>query len=173
MEVSEMIKKLLLIVLVAMFLVGCSQTESEYVVVSFETNGGWPVEDYVLVKGRTNVPLPIPSKTGNRFAGWYLDNSFNVKFDETQLGQRSVHLYAKWEVNTYTLSFNSNGGSPVNSITAQYDTKIYAPIPPTKYGAVFGGWFIDTELIHEYTYWRMPGISITLHAKWIANTQDI
>lgn len=167
-------KRVIFIIMTILLLVlaGCS-TKQEYIRITFNTVGGRPVDDIVMVKGSKAIGLPVPTKVGHTFAGWYLDNQYKVRFDESKVGTESVNLFAKWTINTYTLSFNSNGGSEVAPIVALFDSFIVEPAPPVKYGANFGGWFIDVNFIFEFTYWRMPSSSVTLHAKWIPNTHDI
>jgi uncharacterized repeat protein (TIGR02543 family) len=68
----------------------------------------------------------------------------------------------------YTITFNSNGGSSVASITAEAGEGITAPTAPTKTGYTFGGWYTDNNtFINEYEFTTMPEESFTLYAKWI------
>lgn len=72
---------------------------------------------------------------------------------------------------TYTITFDSRGGSEVKSITAEAGAKIEAPAQPTKEGYIFGGWYESSddgttlsETPFEFTY--MPARVFTLYAKW-------
>ena len=72
---------------------------------------------------------------------------------------------------TYTITFDSRGGSEVKSITAEAGAKIEAPTAPTKEGYIFGGWYESSdngttlsETPFEFTY--MPARVFTLYAKW-------
>ena len=72
---------------------------------------------------------------------------------------------------TYTITFDSRGGSEVKSITAEAGAKIEAPAAPTKEGYIFGGWYESSdngttlsETPFEFTY--MPARVFTLYAKW-------
>ncbi len=71
----------------------------------------------------------------------------------------------------YTISFNSNGGTPVSSITKTAGTTITKPTDPTKTNYVFGGWYSDSSLTQPYAFTTMPSYSITLYAKWHPTTQ--
>jgi hypothetical protein len=72
-------------------------------------------------------------------------------------------LFAQWVVNTYTLAFNSDGGSAIAAMTQNYGTSITPPAAPTKAGYRFNGW--------------SPGIPVTMSssnqivtAQWVVNT---
>ena len=108
------------------------------------------------------------TKTGYTFDGWYSDPLYVI--DKTHINQgthEDVHLYAKWNPNQYTITFVSNGGSEVASITAGYQTGINKPDNPTKEGYAFGGWYTDNNTFeHEYDFTTMPLNGITLYAKW-------
>ncbi|MGE5473290.1 MAG: InlB B-repeat-containing protein [Ignavibacteriales bacterium] len=70
----------------------------------------------------------------------------------------------------YTITFDSNGGSGVSSITKKFGAIVTAPNPPTKTGYTFDGWYSDEQLTKAYTFSRMGWEDITLYAKWTANT---
>ncbi|CAM5349828.1 hypothetical protein LSPH24S_03437 [Lysinibacillus sphaericus] len=50
-------------------------------------------------------------------------------------------LYGKWAINSYTVTFNTNGGTTVAPVTITYDKKITKPAAPTKVGHTFAGWY--------------------------------
>lgn len=84
-----------------------------------------------------------------------------------------ITLYAQWTINKYTVSFDSNGGSSVVSITQDYKSTIIAPENPTKDGYQFDGWYKDSGLTTKYFPTNMPSSNITLYAKWKANSYTI
>ena len=75
-------------------------------------------------------------------------------------------LYAQWTVNQYTITFDSAGGSAVDSITEDFGSEITAPTNPTKQGYTFDGW--DPELPET-----MPAGDLQLTAQWTANEYSI
>ncbi|MBK7455202.1 MAG: InlB B-repeat-containing protein [Anaerolineales bacterium] len=77
-----------------------------------------------------------------------------------------ITLYAKWTANSYTITFNSNGGSAVAAITQPFGSVVSAPTAPTKAGNTFAGWYSDAGLTTAYTFTTMPAADITLYAKW-------
>jgi len=114
------------------------------------------------------VILGNASKVGYTFVGWYTDPEFTDKIEKiNKTDYGDFILYAKFTINKYTITFDSNGGSLVEPLTADYGTKIIKPDNPIKEGYVFVGWFSDEELTKLYTLSTMPSDDITLHAKWI------
>jgi len=82
-------------------------------------------------------------------------------------------LYAKWSINAYTISFNSNGGSNVDSLTVDFNSTLTEPTTPTKEEYSFLGWFSDINLTTPYTFTTMPAENITLYAKWSINKYTV
>lgn len=121
------------------------------------------------------------SRVGYTFAGWY-DGIGGTGTQYTDAEGNSVRvwdkaenttLYPKWNVNQYTISFVSNGGSNVDSITQDYGSTVSAPTKPTWNEKSFVGWFTDSSLTNEYRFTTMPAENITLYAKWIEYSASI
>jgi uncharacterized repeat protein (TIGR02543 family) len=85
----------------------------------------------------------------------------------------SITLYAKWTINQYTITFDSNDGTAVNPITQDFGTAVSTPTNPTRNGYSFVGWFTDEALTNAYSFTTMPAESITLYAKWTINQYAI
>jgi hypothetical protein len=122
--------------------------------ITFDTVGGTAVapitQDYA-----TAVTAPADTtKTGYTFAGW------DVEVPATMPAE-NVTITAKWTVNQYTITFNTDGGSAVAPITQDYGTAITAPAAPMRPGFMFMGW--DKEIPAT-----MPAENLTLTAKWSA-----
>jgi uncharacterized repeat protein (TIGR02543 family) len=81
---------------------------------------------------------------------------------------QNLIVYAKWTVNQYTITFNSNGGTSVNTITQDFNTPLTQPSNPTRLGYSFLGWYADNNTFNNaYTFSAsMPSESTTLYAKW-------
>ena len=75
----------------------------------------------------------------------------------------NMTIKAKWTVNQYTLTFDTNGGSTIAPITQDYGTAITAPADPTKTGYTFAGW---TPAIPA----TMPAENLTVTAQWRYNS---
>ncbi len=142
---------------------------------TFNSEGGSAVAP-VTQNYNTTVAKPAdPTKEGYTFAGWYSNaggTGSAVGFPYTLTD--NVTVYAKWNINFYTMVFDSEGGSSVDPVTQAYDTKIAAPQPPTRFGFTFDGWYtgslgIGAKIVFPYTIKK----SITVHAKWNANTYTL
>jgi uncharacterized repeat protein (TIGR02543 family) len=143
--------------------------------VSFDVDGGSVVAPQTVNYGDKAVQPSEPTKTGYTFAGWFTDNTYATGFDfnNTVITGNTV-IYAKWVINQYTVSFDSNGGSAVTPTTVDYNSTISAPTPPTRTGYTFGGWFKEANLA---TLWNFPTDRVTqnttLHAKWTINQYSV
>src|SRR5690606_6690755 len=95
--------------------------------------------------------------------------------DTFTLGGDDVTLYAQWDANSYTVKFISNGGSDVEDVTADYDTKITAPGTPEREGYTFAGWCKEAELTNAWDFDAdtVPVNGITLYAKWTINQYKV
>jgi len=74
---------------------------------------------------------------------------------------------------TYAITFNSNGGTEISSITAEEKSKITKPSDPIKEGYTFNGWYSDSSLIEPFTFKTMPSSNITLYASWSVSQYSI
>jgi uncharacterized repeat protein (TIGR02543 family) len=102
------------------------------------------------------------------FAGWYtLTNGEGSKINNgsTYLVQGDSSVYAHYNVRSYTITFNSNGGTDFDAISGEYGTKISLP-KPYKEGKTFAGWFVDSALTTQFTRTTIPAKNITLYAKY-------
>ena len=119
--------------------------------------------DYGTVYGDK---LPTPTKEGYVFNGWVDENGNAVSSSAAVDFMGIKYLYSTWEIGTYTLTFDSNGGSAVAPITQNYNTTVTAPQNPTKTGYTFTGWDKTIPTI-------MPGENLTFMANWTANTYTV
>jgi uncharacterized repeat protein (TIGR02543 family) len=147
--------------------------------VSFDSNGGGEVAEQQIAEGGYAFQPDPPSKDGFGFAGWYSDPSLYdwYYWDFTTQIWYDIILYAKWGNVFYTVSFDSNGGSPV--VEQQIAEGGYAvqPDPPSKDGFGFAGWYADPSYAGSPYNFNDTAITvnITLYAKWnapISSGQD-
>nr|WP_239566016.1 InlB B-repeat-containing protein [Paenibacillus sacheonensis] len=137
--------------------------------VSFNSNGGTEVAELTVVEGAVATAPGAPTLTGQTFEGWYSDSSLTNRFSfSTTPITANLTLYAKWTINSYTVSFNSNGGSAVAIRTVAYDGTVASPTAPTKNGFAFGGWYSDAGLTAAYDFSTKVRSALTLYAKWTA-----
>ena len=139
--------------------------------VTLNTNGG-TIADGKDVTGYTyGVGATLPTdvtRTGYTFKGWY-DNENLTGSPVTAIGGAETgnkEYWAKWEINQYTIAFDTNGGSEIAPITQDYGTEITAPDNPTRKGYTFKGW--DKEIPET-----MPAENITVKAQWEINQYTI
>ena len=126
--------------------------------VTFQSEGGSEVASQI----RANPPAARPAdptKEGHTFIGWYNGESeWNFETPVTE----KLTLTAKWQINRYTITFDTAGGSEVAPITQDYGTTITAPANPTKTGYTFAGW--DKTIPST-----MPAEDMTITARWTEN----
>ena len=122
---------------------------------TFDTNGGSAIAPITQDYGTAITAPADPTKTGYTFAGW-------TPTIPATMPAENMTIKAKWTVNQYTLTFDTNGGSAIAPITQDYGTAITAPADPTKTGYTFAGW---TPTIPA----TMPAENMTIKAKWTVN----
>ncbi len=142
-----------------------------YYTVSFNSNGGTIVDNLTVVEGSVATAPGVPTLIGHTFEGWYTDSALTsasrFNFSTTPI-MANLTLYAKWTMNSYTVIFNSNGGSTVANQTVVYDGTATMPAAPTRNGYTFVGWYSDASLTTAYSFSTQVRSSITLYAKWTA-----
>ncbi len=114
------------------------------------------------------IILVDAEKEGYTFRGWYSYEDFENAVTEITTGTiGNIELYAKWQQNEYTITFDSNGGTEVESITGYYGVEIDEPSKPSKEKYYFVGWFLASGG-NAYEFTTMPAENITLYARWEA-----
>ena len=126
--------------------------------VTFQSEGGSEVASQI----RANTPAARPAdptKEGYTFIGWYNGES---EWDFETPVTAVLTLTAKWQINRYTITFDTAGGSEVPSITQDYGTAITPPAAPTRTGYTFAGW--DKTIPTT-----MPAGDMAITARWTEN----
>ena len=130
--------------------------------VTFQSEGGSEVASQIRANTPADQPAD-PTKEGYTFIGWYNGESeWNFETPVTA----DLTLTAKWQINQYTITFDTAGGSEVPSITQDYGTAITPPAAPTRTGYTFAGW--DREIPTT-----MPAGDMTITARWTVNQYTI
>lgn len=109
--------------------------------------------DTSVVKKGNTVGVPAePTNDGYSFAGWYTDVKCTTAYDFNLPVNTDITLYAKW-LAKYTVSFDTDGGSTVESQTVVTGNKATKPaVNPTKKGYNFVGWYIDNTYTTEFDF---------------------
>ena len=145
---------------------------TEEYTVTFNAYGGFPTPDEQHVKSGEKAVLPVePTLKGYTFAFWYLgeDEQNATAYDFDTPVTENITLTAKWEINKYTVTFDSYGGSKVDPQVVEYGLYAQEPEEPTLKGFTFAYWYLDDEN-EAYDFDTTPITEdITLTAKWEIN----
>lgn len=120
--------------------------------ITFDTAGGSEIAPITQDYGTVITAPEAPTREGYTFIGW-------DKAIPTTMPAENMTVTAQWEINQYTITFDTNGGSEIAPITQDYGTAITAPADPTREGYTFIGWDMEIPT-------TMPAENITLKARW-------
>ena len=139
--------------------------------IKFDSQGGSEASSIFIAQGRTvqASSIPIPTRSGYFFTGWYLDISYANRFDVNQSVMGSLILFARWSENVVTVTFDSNGGSAIQSQHVESGGRATKMIP-SRDGFAFSGWFVDEGLTNPFDFDNGLTVSLTLYARWEALT---
>lgn len=160
-----------------------AQWEAKEYNISFDSNGGEGTLASITAKYGEDVTLPANTFTREHytFDGWSLTSEGIVAYEDKAVvssinDYEDVTLYAVWQINTYTISFDANGGTgTMNSISA--DALSYVTLPEVGFendGYVFAGWATskDGEVVYENADSFIPDGDTTLYAVWEDESTD-
>ena len=162
-----------------------------YYTVSFNSNGGTEVKSQTIVHGNKAAKPTNPTKAATEaetyaFENWYTSTDNGTTLSDTAFDfntpiTKDITLYAKWAVNavTHTVTFNTNGGSTVESQPIIHGNKATRPTDPTKTATAaetyaFDNWYTSTDggaTLSDTAFDFDTAIKgdITLYAKWTVN----
>ena len=144
---------------------------TEVYTVTFDSYGGTPVPPAQEVEyGLTATKPADPTLKGYTFAFWYLgeDEQNATAYDFDTPVTENITLTAKWNINKYTVAFNTDGGTPVPPAQeVEYGLTATEPAAPEKTGYTFDGWYLGDE---KYDFSAAVEQNITLTAKWQKKT---
>jgi uncharacterized repeat protein (TIGR02543 family) len=178
-----------IIMLIAFFVIACDDNGNDVIqfTVTFETNDGSMIEP-ITINADLQFDFPVvPEKDGYIFDGWYWDNdTFLERFTLESLQDRgivaNITVYAKWllddsDVHTIEVTFNSMGGSEVDSVFVEPGSKVQAP-SITREGFSLEGWFLSENEGETFDQkWDFDdfivNFDLILYAKWSINQYTI
>lgn len=169
-------------------------SESEqtvYYTLTLNANGGEGSTVYNNIKANQKFVLENARALGvtrknYSFVGWartsYAENA-SYEDGGTVVVNSNITLYAVWKKNsgtqtdtnkeddtpkkvTYTVMFDSNGGTSINPKTVDSGDRVSEPDAPVKIGNTFAGWYSDSDFYTKYNFRNVVGDNITLYAKW-------
>lgn len=139
--------------------------------VHFDLNGGTgDIDDQkVIYEHKVTRPSITPTKEGYHFNNWFKDKELTTLFDfNNEIVTDNLTIYAGYSVNEYTVTFVTNGGSPIEPIHITSEQILIKPEDPTYLGKKFVNWYKDPEFKGEpFNGWdNKINKSFTLYAKW-------
>jgi len=137
--------------------------------VSFNSHGGSPVADLVDVS--VVEESPVTNRSGYDFEGWYVDTTYtsDKKVSFPYKVTEDITLHANWTALTYTVTFNTHGGTAVSTLT---NVTVIETSPVTsRDGYDFLGWYLDTSYTDDkkVSFPYTVSENLTLHAGWSAS----
>ena len=148
---------------------------------TFNGNGGsTPSPSSITKKYNAALgTLPTCSRTGYTFLGWYTASSGGTKISTTTVVTKNITYYAQWSINSYTLTFNPNGGTVTPTSKDLEYNSAYGTLPtPTRasdaqYTYTFAGWYTATTGGTQVTAaTKMAAKDTTVYAHWTSNTRS-
>ncbi len=144
-----------------------------YPTISFYSNiAGGELESVKVNYNKVFARPGDPTLEGYTFDGFYANEELTTPFDFSKAITEDMTIYLKWNINSYTVTFDPDGGSIVsgkNQVTVKYNSLIEAPVC-SKVGAEFAGWYIDPDrtVLFDFANDKVKG-NMTLYAKWANN----
>lgn len=148
---------------------------------TFNGNGGSTPSPSSITKEYNAAlgTLPTCSRTGYTFLGWYTASSGGTKISTTTVVTKDITYYAQWSINSYTLTFNPNGGTVTPTSKDLEYNSAYGTLPtPTRasdaqYTYTFAGWYTAATGGTQITAaTKMAAKDTTVYAHWTSNTRS-
>lgn len=147
---------------------------------TYESNGGTPFANEEYAFGTEVKLTKVPHRDGYVFTGWYSDAKLSQPVTSVTM-RKNMIVYAGWEkieTTEYTLTYESNGGTPFTAEKYASGTDVKLTKIPHRDGYIFTGWYSDVKLSHPVTSVTMQK-DMTVYAGWekigtsdLLNTRD-
>lgn len=145
--------------------------------ITLDANGGVVSQSTIGVKYDAEFTLPIPTRDGYTFEGWYLENE---KYENgVWLELNDITLSAKWKANEYVITLNDTAlsatvvfdsnyiGANTTQVVLKNGETLSYPLPPTRTGYVFTGWYTDSDCTSRFDFTEKITEDMTLYAGWL------
>ena len=152
--------------------------------VTFDAQGGTVSPEFLNTQSNGLLSeLPVPTKSRSyTFDGWYTQADGGTKIDTDYVFTSDTTVYAHWTRRqssgggsskaSYVVSFNTNGGNDISSVSVSRNDTLKNIATPKKDGCTFEGWYKDKELTEKFDLSAKIVYSMTLYAKWSENGKD-
>lgn len=138
---------------------------SEYHTVKFDSKGGSKINDIIVEHGKSIEKPTDPTRQGFTFENW--KNGENSWDFSRNIVLKDLTLEGTWDINTYQISYDLNGGSITETNPLTYNIQSdFSFSKPTKDGSIFVGWYDEENVKHDNIKPGMTG-DLSLSAKWI------
>ena len=144
--------------------------------VTFESQGGSAVDSQIVEHAGLVSEPTDPTRTGYTFDGWYDASSGGNLWDfANNTITSTTSIYAYWTIDTYTVSFDSQGGSAVTSQDVDYGNLVTEPTDPTRTGYHLDGWYDAPSggNLWDFANDTVPDNNMTLYAYWTIDTYTV
>lgn len=168
---KKLISMLFMAVLAVLTMTGCDDEETvlQKYTVTFNSQGGSEVAPQAVYAGEKIVKPANPTKEKEYFVDWYKEAECTNVWDfENETVSQDITLYAKWTSIAYTVTFETNKGTPIEAQLVPEGTFATEPVPaPTKEGYLFEGWYTEQTITNRFDFYTPITKDITLYAKWM------
>ena len=151
-------------------------TNATYTVAFDEQGKGGELHSQQIKKNGKAVKFE-PVADGYSFGGWYTEATCQNAFDFETAITKDITLYAKWTLETYTITYEMDGGENDESNPTNYtieDETIVFKNPKERVGYLFDGWYYNPDYSHVATQISQGHFgSFTLYAKWIPMQYEV
>lgn len=147
--------------------------QTEIYTVTFDSVGGSEVALQKITEGNKAEKPEVPTQAGYDFIDWYTTPTYETAWNFDTVVTEDMTLYAKWSKQTevYTVTFDSVGGSDVETQSVKAGEKALEPVAPVRSGYEFEGWFVTPSYDLAWNFQQTVNEDLTLYARW--KTKDI
>lgn len=163
--VGSILSSIILVILLGVLFLGSKDKNIPTYKIIFNSDGGSKIEEQIIKKGNKVLKPTDPIKEGYTFIDW----SYNgVTYDFKTKVTKDITLVARWfkvneAVETFTIKFNSDGGTTISNQVIEKGKVVVKPTDPTKEGYAFKGWVLNKEF---YDFSKTIENDVELVAMW-------
>jgi uncharacterized repeat protein (TIGR02543 family) len=134
--------------------------------ITFNSNGGSAVASLTLPYLSELPALSESERVGYRFLGWFTNTALTDSFALSSMPIGGLTLYAKWQILSFTINYDTQGGSEIEAKTLNYNTALSQPLDPFREFHDFVGWSTSPDMLVPFAFTTMPANDLTIYAIW-------